>query len=161
MATPSSWQMKGHGVPRYTNVIHPFPCNPPTVPDEGNECAIYRTRFTVQENKRIYAVFEGVRSAMYLFVNGGEVGYNQDSMTPAEWDITPFIKEGENEVEVQVIRWSDGCYLEDQDTWCLSGIFRDAYILTRPTHSVRDIKITADYDPASSTASLDIYLRGA
>ena len=110
---PSNWQLEGHGMPIYANISMPFESNPPSVPHEGNETGLYRHEFNVDaswsQDKTILA-FDGVQSALFLWVNGMKVGYSEGSMTTAEFDVTPFIKTGENTLALQVIRWSDGSY---------------------------------------------------
>jgi beta-galactosidase len=123
MDVPSNWQLKGHGTPIYTNVKHPFPAEPPYI-KRDNPTGSYRTWFEIPEDwdgKLVYIHFEGVQSAFYLWLNGMKVGYSQGSMTAAEFDLTPFLQEGQNTLAVEVYRWSDGSYLEDQDFWRLRG----------------------------------------
>jgi beta-galactosidase/beta-glucuronidase len=138
ITVPSNWQMLGYGKRIYTNVHHPFEANPPKVPTEGNETGYYRKTFnyTKTENTNNIIHFAGVQSAFYLYVNGKYVGYSEGSMTPAEFDITNFLVDGENTISAKVIRWSDGSYLEDQDFWRLSGIYRDVFI-----YDVNDVNL--------------------
>ena len=130
---PSNWQMEGYGVPIYTNITYPFANNPPSVTSTPpgnytsytlrNPVGSYRTEFTIPPEwtgRKVFIHFDGVKSAFYLWINGQEVGYSQDSMTPAEWDITDYLLPGTNLLAAQVYRWSDGSYLEDQDMWRLS-----------------------------------------
>ncbi|MEO1653744.1 MAG: sugar-binding domain-containing protein, partial [Bacteroidota bacterium] len=138
---PSNWQLEGYGQPIYTNIKHPFPETPPRVPEDNNETGLYRHRFELKEawlSRQILLHFDGVQSAFYLWVNGQFVGYSEGSMTPAEFDISDYAQTGENLLAVQVIRWSDASYLEDQDFWRLSGIFRDVYLVARPKVQIRD-----------------------
>ncbi|MGE5943191.1 MAG: sugar-binding domain-containing protein, partial [Flavobacteriales bacterium] len=141
ISVPSNWQIKGYGIPIYTNITYPFVKNPPYVMTPAyagwtnselpNPVGSYRRDFVVPENwdgHEIYLHFAGVQSAMYVWVNGKKVGYSQGSMTPAEFDITPYLQKGNNTLAVEVYQWSDGSYLEDQDFWRLSGIFRDVYL---------------------------------
>ena len=124
---PSCWQYQGYGHPHYTNVIYPFPVDPPFVPSE-NPTGCYRRDFYIPkewDGRRIYLRFEGVDSAFHVWVNGQEVGYSKVSRMPSEFDITSMVRPGKNTVAVRVYQWSDGSYLEDQDMWWLSGIFRD------------------------------------
>lgn len=131
---PSNWQMHGHGTPIYSNEVYPFDKNPPLVAGRNdNPVGSYRKTFTVPEKwkgRRVEVCFDGVESAMYVWCNGKQVGYSQGSRTPARFDLTDFLDEdgSENTLAVQVFRWSDGSYLEDQDFWRLSGIFRDVYL---------------------------------
>ncbi len=131
---PLNWQMAGYGRPHYTNVIYPFPVDPPRVPTE-NPTGCYRRDFYIPESWQGHQItlrFEGVDSAFHVWVNGNEVGYSQGSRLPSEFDITPWVRTGKNTLAVKVYQWSDGSYLEDQDMWWLSGIFRDVYLLARP-----------------------------
>lgn len=135
---PSCWEMKGYGTPIYTNITYPFTFNPPYI-DRDNPVGSYIKTFELPagwNNKRIILHFGGVSSAMYVWVNGKQVGYSQDSRLPAEFDITPYVQNGTNTVAVQVFRWSDGSYLEDQDHWRMSGIHREVYIKAVPSVSI-------------------------
>ena len=155
---PGLWQLQGYGKPHYTDLYYPFPVNPPHVP-EKNPTGCYRRSFFVDKNwnnSNIHIKFEGVDSAFHLWVNGQEVGYSQGSRLTSEFDITPYIKEGENSLAVQVHQWSDGSYLEDQDMWWLSGIFRDVYLLSVPKVHLFDINITTDLDDQYIDAELKI-----
>lgn len=155
---PSNWQLQGHDKPIYCNVKYPFPVNPPLVPND-NPTGCYRTTFSLtqpQLKQRNHVIFEGVNSAFHLWCNGEWVGYSQDSRLPSEFDLTPFAKEGENQLAVMVIRWSDGSYLEDQDMWWLSGIFRDVTLLTKPHTHIRDVFLTPDLDACYRDASLTV-----
>lgn len=114
---------------------YPFPANPPFVPEDYNPVGSYIREFELPEswaNKRIVLHFGGVRSAFYLWINGIKAGYSQDSKTPAEFDISPFLKEGKNKIALEVYRFSDGSYLEGQDYWKTSGIERDVYLYATP-----------------------------
>jgi beta-galactosidase/evolved beta-galactosidase subunit alpha len=143
---PSHWQLRGYGKPHYTNVVYPFPINPPFVPTE-NPTGCYRKKFNVPSEwagKKIVIRFEGVDSAFYLWINGVKIGFSKGSRLPAEFDITKEVVSGSNIVAVQVMKWSDGTYLEDQDQWWLSGIFRDVSLLALPTPELFDIFIKTD-----------------
>ncbi|MBC7186416.1 MAG: DUF4981 domain-containing protein [Calditrichaeota bacterium] len=156
---PSNWQMHGYDIPIYTNVRYPFPANPPHIPHDFNPVGSYRRTFALPENwagRQVFVVFDGVESAFYLWVNGVLVGYSQDSRTPAEFNITGFLKPGENLLAVEVYRWSDGSYLEDQDFWRLSGIFRDVYLVARPMVYVRDFFVRTELDAAYRDATLRV-----
>ena len=150
---PSNWQLRGFGVPIGTNIEYPFAANPPSVmgeppghflnfpADKRNPVGSYRRTFTVPEGWRgqpVHVVFQGVDSAFYLWVNGVKIGYSEDSRTPAEFDITKHLKDGENLIAAEVYQNSDASYLEDQDMWRMSGIFRDVYLWTAPTVDLRD-----------------------
>ncbi|MBN1482333.1 DUF4981 domain-containing protein [candidate division KSB1 bacterium] len=159
LSVPSNWQIHGYGRPIYTNIKHPFPANPPYVPHEANETGLYRLEFVVPDawsGKEVFLHFAGVQSAMTVWVNGETVGYSQDSMLPAEFNITEKIVPGKNLLAVQVIRWSDGSYLEDQDFWRLSGIYRDVTLVARPKVYVRDVQIVTDLDNDYQDAALKI-----
>lgn len=155
---PSNWQMEGFDKPIYCNVKYPFPVTPPKVPDD-NPTGCYRTHFNLTKEalkRRQHIIFEGVNSAFHLWCNGRYVGYSQDSRLPAEFDLTPYLNEGENRLAVMVIRWSDGSYLEDQDMWWLSGIFRDVVLLSKPTHCIEDVFATPQLDACYRDATLSV-----
>ena len=161
---PSNWQLKGYGTPIYTNIKHPFPANPPYVPKHKNETGLYRKEFTLPShwnNREIFIHFEGVQSAFYLWVNGEKVGYSEGSMTSAEFNITSYIKPGQNQVALQVIRWSSASYLEDQDFWRLSGIYRDVFLFATPKVAIRDFfaKSTLDSEYKNGVLNLAIAVK--
>ena len=161
IAVPSNWQLQGHDKPIYCNVRYPFPVNPPFVPDD-NPTGCYRTQFTVgneQLSKRNHIVFEGVNSAFHLWCNGEYIGYSQDSRLPAEFDLSAVLVAGVNTLAVMVIRWSDGSYLEDQDMWWLSGIFRDVTLVSKPKNHIADVFATPDLDACYRDGSLAIRTR--
>ncbi|MEI6866595.1 glycoside hydrolase family 2 TIM barrel-domain containing protein [Flavicella sp.] len=144
---PSNWELKGHGIPVYTNQTYMFPANPPFIPHNLNNNGSYKRDFEISEDwnkKDIYIHFEGVSGAMYVWLNGEKIGYNEGSKTSVEFKITDFVKEGKNSLAVQVLRWSDASYMEDQDFWRLSGIERDVYIYASDKITLRDFKVTAD-----------------
>ena len=146
---PSNWEIKGYGIPFYTNIIYMFPPNPPFIPHNTNNNGSYKREFEVPETwngKDIYLNFEGVSGAMYVWVNGVKVGYNEDSKTPSTFNITNFITKGKNTVAVQVLRWHDGSYLEDQDFWRISGIERDVFIYATNKVTVRDFRVVSDLE---------------
>lgn len=158
LPVPMSWQMmtdRGYDVPNYTNINYPIPVNPPYVPTE-NPCGLYVRDFTVSDEmggKRVYLNFEGVDSAFYVWLNDEFVGYSQVSHMTSEFDVTDKIKVGEkNTVKVLVLKWSDGSYLEDQDKWRMSGIFREVYLLFRDATHIRDIFVKCDLDDSFSKA---------
>ncbi|MBN2842476.1 MAG: hypothetical protein JXM68_05265, partial [Sedimentisphaerales bacterium] len=167
---PSCWQIEGYGTPLYSNTRYPY--NPDLIPDvmgpveEGflkyrlpNPVGSYRREFTLPtdwSDKQIFLKFEGVESAFYLWVNGSKVGYSQDSMTAAEFDITSFVNPGANLLAVEVYRWSDGSYLEDQDMWRLSGIHRDVIVYAQPRQAVRDVFARPQLDLSYTKGQLDI-----
>lgn len=121
---PSSWQLQGYDVPIYTNVPYPFgKANPPCIPQENNPVGSYRLMFRIPaewKDRQVFLHFAGVEFVFYVWINGNKAGYSQDSRTPAEFNITPYLKQGENLLAVEVYRWSDGSYLEGQDFWHLS-----------------------------------------
>lgn len=149
---PANWELQGYGIPIYVNIPYPFSPEdprPPQIPHEWNPVGSYRTTFTLNralQGKHVLLHFGAVKSAMYVWVNGKEVGYSQDSKLPAEFNITAFLREGENTLAVEVYRWSDGSYLEDQDFWRISGIERDVYLYAVPEVHVRDFFIRGDLD---------------
>ena len=146
---PGNWQTQGFDKPIYTNVKYPFPVDPPRVP-EANPTGCYLTRFDLSgqsppgEQTRI--CFDGVDSAFYLWCNNQFVGYSQDSRLAAEFDLSPYLLSGENKVAVMVLRLCDGSYLEDQDMWNLSGIFRSVRLLQKPSQRIVDVKLSATLD---------------
>jgi beta-galactosidase/beta-glucuronidase len=160
---PSNWQREGFGKPHYTNIRHPFaPVDPPRVPAEGNETGCYRTWFEAPqgwEGRRVFLHFAGVQSACYVWLNGKAIGYSEDGMTPAEFDISEALQPGRNLLAVQVLNWSDGSYLEDQDFWRLSGIFRDVYLWSAPPVRLRDYHVWTDFDPSYTNGALHLKLR--
>ena len=166
---PSNWEIKGYGTPIYTNIRYPHPSQPPLimadVPDhftasrEPNPVGSYRRTFTVPgdwNGRKTFIHFDGVSSAFYLWINGQQVGYSEGSRTPAEFDITDYLKPGNNVLAVEVYRWSDGTYLEDQDFWRLSGIFRDVYLFSTPRIRIRDLFVLTDFDEAYRDADLGV-----
>ncbi len=157
---PSCWQMQGHGHPHYTNVNYPFPVDPPRVPSE-NPTGTYRTRFFVLpewKGRRIVLRFGGVDSAFHVFVNGAEAGFSKGARMPAEFDISRHVREGENLLAVRVYQWSDGSYLEDQDMWWLSGIFRPVSLVCEPCAGISDASVRTRLDGRGNAAEIDIRL---
>lgn len=150
ISVPGNWQLQGaYDPPVFTNIKYPFDPDPPHVPSDYNPVGLYKRSFTVPvgwEDLEIFIRFEGVQSAMYLWVNGCRVGYHEDGMLPAEFDITPFLSGETNELAVQVLNWSDGSYLEDQDFWRFSGIYRDVSLYALPKTHVRDFELYAEVD---------------
>ena len=158
IAVPGNWQRQGYGHPQYTNVAYPYPVDPPFVPEE-NPVGLYQKTFTLPEmwrDKSVFLHFEGVDSAFYVWLNGQSAGYSQVSHMPSEFDLTPLLQPGENTLTVQVFQWSDGSYLEDQDQWRLSGIFRDVSLVARPALYVRDVRLRTTLDAANANAVLEI-----
>lgn len=162
ITVPSNWQLqdaaRDRDNPIYTNVKYPFDDKPPFVPQQ-NPTGCYSKTFEMPEawlarNTRI--VFDGVNSAFHLWCNGQWVGYSQDSRLPAEFDLTPFLKGGQNCLFVMVLRWSDGSYLEDQDMWWLSGIFRDVTLLSKPKLAISDYVVRTDLDAIYKDATVEV-----
>ncbi len=141
---PSNWQLQGYDKPQYTNVCYPIPFDPPFVPDDIPVGVYRRTYHYVADGTRKILTFEGVDSCLYLYINGNFVGYNQVSHSFAEFDITPYLQEGENTLVCAVLKWCDGTYLEDQDKFRLSGIFRDVYVVSRAPKGITNYRIIAD-----------------
>ncbi|HEY3291939.1 MAG TPA: glycoside hydrolase family 2 TIM barrel-domain containing protein, partial [Anaerolineae bacterium] len=161
LPVPSNWQMHGYGKPNYTNVAYPFPVDPPYVPQD-NPVGLYRREFTIPtdwDGYQIFLTFHGVDSAFYVWVNGQMVGFSKGPHMPAEFNITGVIQPGRNTVAVQVFQWSDGSYLEDQDMWRLSGIFRDVTLTATPGIHMRDVSIRTLLDAEYKDVSLDLEVK--
>ncbi|WP_430811948.1 MULTISPECIES: glycoside hydrolase family 2 TIM barrel-domain containing protein [unclassified Carboxylicivirga] len=159
ISVPSNWELEGHGVPIYTNIEYPFDKENLEAPKEWNPVGSYRRNFTLPANwdgRQVYINFDGVQSAFYVWVNGKKVGYSQGSRTPGEFNITQYLKVGDNQLAVEVYRWSDGSYLEDQDFWRLSGIFRDVYLWSTPSSHIRDFNVTATLDESNTNGILKL-----
>ncbi|MEX1029032.1 MAG: glycoside hydrolase family 2 TIM barrel-domain containing protein [Paenibacillaceae bacterium] len=167
LIVPSCWQTNGYDQMQYTNINYPIPCDPPYVPNE-NPAGLYVRNFNVSDrwSDSKYIVFEGVNACFYLWINGLFVGYSQGSRIPAEFDISSYVHSGSNRMAVMVLKWCDGTYLEDQDLWRFSGIFRDVYLLSRPSVHIRDVfnrqQLSADFGKANlhielqTTGQLDV-----
>lgn len=166
---PANWQLHGYGVPLYSNIPYPFHADPPRVTgqpprqftayDHRNPVGSYRRTFRVPDSwagRQVFLQFDGVDSAFYLWINGACVGYSQESRTPAVFNVTPHIAEGENVVAVEVYQYCDGSYLEDQDFWRLSGIFRDVSLWSSAHVHVRDFFARAELDQDYRDAVLDV-----
>ncbi len=160
---PMNWQMalgRGYDVPQYTNIRYPFPIDPPNVPAE-NPCGLYRRTFTLSDGqlkgKEVYINFEGVDSCFYLYINGVFSAYSQVSHAQSEINITKLLKAGENEIKVLVFKWCDGSYLEDQDMWRMSGIFREVYLLFRDKVHISDVEI--EQNVSQDLRSADLFIR--
>ncbi|HEY3762556.1 MAG TPA: glycoside hydrolase family 2 TIM barrel-domain containing protein [Verrucomicrobiae bacterium] len=169
IAVPSNWEMKGFGAPIYLASGYPFKIDPPSVTDtpptnwtaflQRDPVGSYRRTFTLPADwagRRVFIHFDGVNSAFYLWINGTRVGFSKDSRTPAEFDITSLLHSGDNQIAAQVFRWSDGSYLEDQDMWRLSGIFRSVYLYSTATARIRDFTVRTDLDSNYCNATLEI-----
>ena len=155
---PSCWEMKGYGTPIYTNSTYPFPNNPPFIKRTNPVGSYFRTFElpTDWDGKQIVLHFGGVSSAFYVWVNGQMVGYSEDSCLPAEFDITEKVQKGKNTVAVQVFRWSDGSYLEDQDHWRMSGIQREVMLLAQPRVALNDFFVRTKFDENLEDALLQV-----
>ncbi len=163
MPVPGMWELNGHGDPIYVNMGYAwegkFESTPPTPPSEGNHVGTYRTDFDVPfdwSGKEIIAHFGSVTSNMYLWINGKFVGYSEDSKLEAEFNVTKFVKPGNNVLAMQVFRWCDGTYLEDQDFFRYCGIGRDCYLYAREKTGIRDIRITPDLDADYCDGTLSV-----
>ena len=167
ITVPGNWQTQGYGTPIYSNIGYPFKRNRPSVTSEPpkdwtayenrNPVGSYVTFFEVTSemlNQNLILHFGGVHSAMYVWVNGKKVGYSQNSMSPAEFDVTSYLRKGKNKLAVEVYRWCDGSYLEDQDMWRLSGIFRSVQLWVRPLVHISDYHVTAVPSLAENKATV-------
>ena len=151
---PSNWQLHGYDKPQYTNVCYPIPFDPPYVPDDI-PVGVYRRSYEyAPDGMDRILVFEGVDSCMYLYINGEFAGYSQVSHSTSEFDITPFLHEGENTITAAILKWCDGTYLEDQDKIRLSGIFRDVYVLSRPRKRLENYIVKTELADDFSSAEL-------
>ena len=163
---PGAWELQGFGQLIFTNMNYPFELTPPKIKglfDNGTPVGSYIRSFEMSAeelNNETIIRLDGVSSAYYIWVNGEEVGYAEDSFLPSEFNITDYLKEGDNTVALQVFRWSDGSYLEDQDGWRMSGIIRDIELLSAPKNHISDVVIMSDldsdYKDAETTISVDL-----
>ncbi len=147
ISVPANWEIEGHGIPIYVNDRYPFEKNPPHIPLDYNPVGSYKRNFTLTKDwkdKEVFLVFEAIKSASYFWLNGHFIGYNQDSKTPGEFNITEYLQAGENQLAVEVYRWSDASYLECQDMWRLSGMEREVYLRATPKTYIRDYWAKAD-----------------
>jgi beta-galactosidase len=162
ITVPGNWQFQGYDVPIYVNIQYPFKKDPPHIPAEFNPVGSYRRTFTVPkgwDGRQTFLHFAGVESAFYVWINGALVGFGKDSRTPVEFNVTGFLRPGENTLAVEVFRWSDGSYLEDQDFWRLSGIYRDVYLFsTAPVH-IRDFEVSAAFSDNYTKATFSVVSR--
>lgn len=162
LTVPGHWQLQGFGNPHYTNVVYPFNTNPPHPPSE-NPTGTYKRYFYVPDNwdkdLELRLRFEGVDNSYHVFVNSHLVGYNEGSRNAAEFDISDYVKKGPNEIWVRVYQWSSSSYIEDQDQWWLSGIYRDVYLLGFDRRGyIEDFKIDTDFDDSFTNSQLRISL---
>ncbi|MBQ6207643.1 MAG: beta-galactosidase, partial [Oscillospiraceae bacterium] len=153
---PGCWQMYGYDRHQYTNIRYPFPADPPHAPRE-NPCGAYVHAFRYRKDPaapKAFLNFEGVDSCFYVWLNGNYVGYSQVSHATAEFDVTEFLHDGQNTLAVLVLKWCDGSYLEDQDKFRMSGIFRDVYLLKRPENAIFDYFTSATFDGKEGVLSV-------
>ncbi len=157
---PSCWEREGYGQPYHGTATHQFRAQKlkvPNVPVDDNPVGSYRTTIKIPKNwkgRQIIIHFNGVSSAFYIWVNGKFVGYDEDSMTDTEFNLTPYLNDGENLIAVQVYRWSDGSYLEDSDMWSMSGIMRDVYMYSTADHHIQDFFVRSDLDENYEDATI-------
>ncbi len=163
ITVPGHWQLQGYDYPQYTNIKYPWSAteqiNPPFAPTVYNPVGAYVRNFELPKewsHNPVYIYFEGVEAAFYIWLNGKLVGYSEDSFTPAQFDLTPYITEGVNKLAVEVYRWCDGSWLEDQDFWRLSGIFREVYLFTTPQKHIYDFNVITELDEEYKNAMLKI-----
>lgn len=156
---PSNWQMEGYDAPIYTNVRYPIDTIPPRVP-EDNPTGCYSLHVAIDDAWRTdgqtQIIFDGVNSAFHLWCNGAWVGYSQDSRLPAAFDLSPFLRPGDNRLCVMVMRWSAGSWLEDQDMWRMSGIFRSVWLLNKPHQRLCDVQLTPTLDALCRDGALQV-----
>lgn len=158
ITVPGVWQIAGYDSPQYTNIRYPFPFDPPYLPQDI-PCGAYVRKFTYHENidaPKIYLNFEGVDSCFFVWLNGKYTGYSQVPHATAEFDVTEFLKEGENTIAVLVLKWCDGSYLEDQDKFRMNGIFRDVYLLKRPERAIWDYHIITQIKENTAKIKLNV-----
>ncbi len=160
---PSTWEREGYGIPYYVNIGYPFKMNPPFIDHSDNPVGSYKRSFILPSgwrHKEVFLTFDGVSSAFYVWVNGEQVGYSEDSKTTTEFNITPFLKRGKNTIAVEVYRYCDGSYLEGQDFFRLSGIQRSVWLHARPATYIRDFfsRATLVNDYTDGHLDLDVEL---
>lgn len=157
ISVPGVWQMAGYDGHQYTNIRYPFPFDPPYVPQDI-PCGAYVHTFSYQKEEKapkVFLNFEGVDSCFYVWLNGVYVGYSQVPHATSEFDVSSLLQEGENTLGVLVLKWCDGSYLEDQDKFRMSGIFRDVYLLKRPEKAVRDYRMTTKVEKDRATVKME------
>lgn len=162
ISVPGNWQLQGYDVPIYLNMGYIFPVNPPFIDHKWNPVGSYKREFEIPndwKNRNTFIVFDGVESAAYYWVNGQFVGYSEDSRLPNEFNISKYLREGKNTIAVEVYRLSDGSYLECQDMWRLSGIFRNVYLMSAPELHIRDFEVNTILDDKYKDAELKIKVR--
>ncbi|MGL5702721.1 MAG: glycoside hydrolase family 2 protein, partial [Cetobacterium sp.] len=158
---PGHMELQGYGEPQYVNTMYPWDgrenLEPGEVPKEFNPFGVYKTEVVIPKDwkdRPVYISFQGVESCLELYCNDEFVGYSEDSFTPSEFDLTPYIKEGKAEIKAKVYKWCSGSWLEDQDFWRLSGIFRDVYLYSTPEVHVKDMFITSELGSGFKKANL-------
>ncbi len=159
IAVPGNWELQGHDIPHYINVQYIFPANQPFVPEDYNPVGSYRRTVSVPADwagQQVILHLGGVSAAYHVWVNGKLASYSEDSRLPAEFDVTPLLQPGDNVIAVEVLRFADGSYLEKQDMWNMSGIFRDVFLLARPPAHVSDLRIDAGLAEDGRTGSLKV-----
>lgn len=159
---PSNWELKGYGIPIYTNITYPFPNNEPFIDHSDNPVGSYKREFLLPknwDNRHVFLHFEAGTSAMYIWVNGEKVGYTENTKSPAEFDITKYVKPGKNDVSVEVYRWSDGSYMEDQDFWRISGIDRTVSLYSTADIRINDFFAKPDLDANYKNGSLTVEVK--
>ncbi len=164
---PGCWQLFGYGIPIYTNYLYPFQGDssklyPPRIPDDKNSKGMYRTTFELsgeQLKEQLILHFDGVESAFYVWVNGIKAGFSQNSFSPAEFNITSLVKEGKNTLAVEVYRYCAGSFVEDQDMWRISGIFRSVYLIFEPKVRIYDFQVRTYLDEDYRDAELNLYIK--
>lgn len=166
ITVPGHIQLQGYDAPHYVNTMYPWDGHenilPPQVPSEYNPVGSYIRTFEVPKNwdkDRVFISFQGVESAFNLWVNGKFVGYSEDTFTPSEFDISPYLVEGENKIAVEVIKWCSGSWIEDQDFWRLSGIFRDVYLFSYPQVHINDIFVKTELDNEYKNSNLSLEIK--
>jgi len=172
IVVPGNWELQGFGLPIYTDTEYPFPVDPPHIPHDYNPVGCYRRNFSLPPSwlkgqvflhfggaRSVFLHFGGARSAMYVWINGKKVGYSQGSKTPAEFNITGYLRPGKNSLSVQVFRWSDGSYLEDQDYWKISGLERDVFLFLTPHVYIRDFWAQGELDENYRNSQLQVEVK--
>ena len=162
---PADWQTEGYDQPRFNNITYPFPANRPLIPHETNPVGSYRRDFNLPSKwagRRVILHIGAAGSAYYVWVNGHKLGYSEDSKLPSEFDLTAHLRAGANNISIQIVRWSDGSYLEDQDFWRVSGIERSVYLIAAPTAQIRDVfaRTALDKTYRDGVLSLDAEVTG-
>ncbi|MDQ8184209.1 sugar-binding domain-containing protein [Pelagicoccus sp. SDUM812002] len=155
ISVPSHWELQGFGIPIYTNIINPFPKTPRSIDHSDNPVGSYRHKYTIPSEwngQRVYLCFGGVSGAMYVWVNGQRIEYSEGSKSEAEFDITDSLQTGDRLLAVEIYRWSDASYMEDQEFWRLNGIERDVWLYATNTATLTDLTIIADLDDSFSTS---------